>query len=185
MWKAKTFPLAPSMGTNTSHASLGSSKGSPHTLLTGSMGDSSESNLEQRLLVLERILKDQQESHQQKLLFVLATNATLREENATLRNTAAPHRPGNQTAHRSPNRSESPENFSPPCHARISSSYLHNNKSPSSGRNLDPALHALDDMSPSPFVPAILSHDALPHFTMPEFQMYDGLQDPFDYLMHY
>ena len=55
-------------------------------------------------------------------------------------------------------------------------------RSPSPRRNLDPAL---DNMSSSPFVPAILNHDAPSHFALPKFQMYDGFQDPFDHLMHF
>ena len=50
---------------------------------------------------------------------------------------------------------------------------------------MDPALRTLDDMSSSPFVPAILNQDAPPHFALPKFQMYDGLQDSFDHLMHF
>ena len=50
-------------------------------------------------------------------------------------------------------------------------------------RSLDSALlRALDDMS---FVPAILHQDALSHFVLPKFQMYDGLEDLFDHLIHF
>ena len=40
-------------------------------------------------------------------------------------------------------------------------------------------------MSSFPFVPSILHQDALPHFVLPKFQMDDGLEDPFDHLMHF
>ena len=40
-------------------------------------------------------------------------------------------------------------------------------------------------MSSFPFVSAILSQEASLHFAFPNFQMYDGLQDPFDHLMHF
>ena len=85
----------------------------------------------------------------------------------------------------SPVRSESTYNFSPPPHR----DHLPVNNPrpigfPSYRRGLDLALHALDDISSSPFFPAILNQDAPPHFALPKFQMYDGLQDPFDHLMH-
>ena len=108
---------------------------------------------------------------------------TFREENVTLRNTATTHSPGKQTTHHSPTRLESPDKFSPPPCAQTCNGYLHNNRSPSLGCNLDPTLHALDDMSSSVFAPTILSHDAPPHFTLLEFQMYNDLQDPFDHQM--
>ena len=56
---------------------------------------------------------------------------------------------------------------------------------PSPSRSQDPAMQTLDDMSASPFVPAILHQDAPPHFMLPKFHMYDGLEDPFDRLMHF
>ena len=40
-------------------------------------------------------------------------------------------------------------------------------------------------MSSSPFVLAILHQDALLHFFLPKFQMYDGLEDPFNHLMEF
>ena len=109
----------------------------------------------------------------------------LREKNITLHNTITTSHLSNQTTHRSLAHLESPDNFSLPCHAQTCSGYLHNNKSSSSGRDLDPALHALDDMSSYSFILAILSHDAPPHCTLPKFQKYNNLQDPFDHLMHY
>ena len=53
------------------------------------------------------------------------------------------------------------------------------------GRSLDPALQAFDDMLSSSFVLAVLNHDAPPHFALPKFHMYDGLQDPLDDLMRF
>ena len=40
-------------------------------------------------------------------------------------------------------------------------------------------------MSSSLFVPAILNQDARLHFALPKFQMYNGLQDLFNHLMHF
>ena len=82
-------------------------------------------------------------------------------------------------------RSKSTDNFSPPHRQdRLPINNPRPVGSPSHRRGLDPALRAFDDMS-SPFVPAILNQDAPPHFALPKFQMYNGLQDPFDYLMHF
>ena len=67
---------------------------------------SSKPTLEKRLLSLEQMLKEQQESHQQQLASFLATNATLRrKENTALRNTASTPHPGNPVVPRSPTRS--------------------------------------------------------------------------------
>ena len=51
--------------------------------------------------------------------------------------------------------------------------------------SLDPALQVFDDMLSSSFVLAVLNHDAPPHFALPKFHMYDGLQDPLDDLMRF
>ena len=51
--------------------------------------------------------------------------------------------------------------------------------------SLDPVFRVLDDISTSLFVHVILNQEAPPHFSLPKFQMYNGLQDPFDHLMHY
>ena len=126
-----------------------------------------EPTLEQRLLSLGRMLKDQQESHQQQLAPFLATNTALCKENATLRNAATIPRPSNPNVPRSPVRSESMDNFSPP--PRRDYSPINNPRPigfPSHRRDMDPALHALDDMSLSPFIPAILNQDAPPHFRL-------------------
>ena len=137
-----------------------------------------EFTLEQLSMSLEQLLKDQQESHHHQLASSLAANVALHKENATLRNATIP------TPHldipiapRSPARFESTDNFSLPSRR----DYLHASNPRSvwslslTWRSLDPALRALDDMSLSPFVPAILNHDASPHFALPKFQMYDGL----------
>ena len=82
--------------------------------------------------------------------------------------------------------SESTDNFSPPLHRDYPP--VNNPRlvgSPSHRRGMDPALRALNHMSSSPFFPAILNQDAPSHFMLPKFQMYDGLQDPFDHLMHF
>ena len=145
-----------------------------------------EPTLEQRLLSLGRMLKDQQESHQQQLAPFLATNTALCKENATLRKAATIPRPSNPNVPRSPVRFESMNNFSPPPHRDYPP--INNPRPigfPSHRRDMDPALHALDDMSLSPFIPAILNQDAPSHFAFPKFQMYAGLQDPFDHLMHF
>ena len=75
---------------------------------------SSNLTLEQRLLSLEQLLKDQQESHQQQLASFLATNATLCEENAALRNTASTPHLGNLAVPCNLARSKSTDNLSPP-----------------------------------------------------------------------
>ena len=137
------------------------------------------------MLSLERIWKDQQESHQQQLASFLAIKAALREENVTLRDAATAPRHGNSKAPRNLARSESTDNFSPPPrrdHPHVSNPRLI--RTPSPRRNLDPALSALDYMSSFLFVQAILNQEARPHFALPKFEMYDALQDPFDHLMH-
>ena len=142
--------------------------------------------MDQRLLSLERMLKDQQKSHQQQLALFLVANAALHEENVTLRNVVVVPCHGNSVMPRSPVRSESIDNYSPPPrqdYPLVSNPRLI--QTPSPRRNLDPALRALDDMLSSPFVPTILNQGVLPHFTLLKFPMYDGLQDPFDHLMHY
>ena len=48
-------------------------------------------------------------------------------------------------------------------------------RTPSPRTSLDPALQALDDISASPFVHAILNQEAPPHFSLLKFHMYDGL----------
>ena len=114
------------------------------------------------------------------------TKAALCEENATLLKAATTPCLANPNVTRSPTRSESTDNFSPSHHR---DHLLVNNPrlagSSSHQRGLDHALCTLDDMLLSPFVPAVLNQDAPPHFALPKFQMYDGLQDPFDHLMHF
>ena len=132
---------------------------------------------------LERMLKDQQESHKQQLVSFLITNAALREENTTLKNGATTPHHGNLTLPCNPTRSESTDNFSPPPpwdHPLVNNPQPI--QTPSLRRNLDLALRALDDMSLSPFVLTILNQEAPPHFSMQKFKMYDGVQDPFDHL---
>ena len=118
----------------------------------------------------------------------LTANATLHEENTILRNAAIPT-PCHDipTVPRSPAQSESTDNFSiPPQRDRSPTNNPQSVRSLSPPRrSLDPALLVLDDMSSSLFVPAILNHNALSHFALPKFRMYDGLQDPFDHLMHF
>ena len=121
----------------------------------------SESTLEQRLMSLERLMKDQQESHQRKLASFLAANVALWEENATLQNAVIPIRhPDIPTAPHSPMRFESTYNFSfPPRRDHL----------PPPQRSMDLTLRVLDDMSSSLFVLAILSYDAPLHFALPKF----------------
>ena len=87
------------------------------------MGDlpfDSETSMNQRLMQLERRLKEQQDSHQQQLASFMAANASLLEENAALRNvvSALPrlngiaHRMDAPTGNRNLVQSESMENFS-------------------------------------------------------------------------
>ena len=91
------------------------------------MGDfsfGSEPLLEQQLLSLERMLKDQHEFHKWQLASFMEANTSLREENTALPNVAtaiprpddatATHHLGVSTAPRSPVRLESTDNFSPP-----------------------------------------------------------------------
>ena len=154
------------------------------------MGDippsSYEPTLEQQLLSLGRMLKDHKESHQQQLASFLMTNTSLHKENETLRNATTTPRPSNTNVPRSLKWFESTDHFSPSHHQDYP---LVNNPqvigSPSHRRGLDPTLRSLGDMSSSPFVPAILNKDAPSHFALPKFQMYDGLQDPFDHLMDF
>ena len=157
----------------------------------GDLPSSSEPSLNQCLLLLERRLKEQHDSHQQQLASFLAVNASLREENAATALThldTAPttHRLNVPTTQRSPALSESTNNFSPsPRHPRRYGGLPRANRSPSPQRNLDPALRALYDISSPPFVPAILNQEAPPYFSLTKFQMYNGLQDSFGHLMHY
>ena len=61
------------------------------------------------------------------------------------------------------------------------------NRTLSPRKSQDPALRVLDITTPPhpPFISTILHQDAPLHFMLPKFQMYDGLEDPFDYLMHF
>ena len=162
-----------------------------------SMGDlpsDSKPSMDQRLMQLERRLREQHDSHQQQLASFLAANAPLREENTALRN-AAPtlphldtiaHRLDVPLSRRNPIQSKSTNNFSPPSrHTRLRGGLRWAERTPSPRTSLDPVLRALDDISASPFVPAILNQEAPPHLSLPKFQMCNGLQDPFDHLMHY
>ena len=82
--------------------------------------------------------------------------------------------------------SESMNNYSPPKrHPRRHRGLPSGERTPSPWKNLDPALHALAYISASSFVHSILNQEAPPHFALPKFQMYDGLSDPFDHLIHY
>ena len=69
--------------------------------------------------------------------------------------------------------SESMDNYySPRCHPRRHGGLLLGEQMPSPKRNLDPMLQALDYISASLFVHAILNQKASPHFALPKFQMY-------------
>ena len=48
-----------------------------------------------------------------------------------------------------------------------------------------PGIGVSYDISSSPFIHAILSQEAPPHFLLPKFHMYDRMQDPFNHLMNY
>ena len=131
------------------------------------MGDfpsSSEPSLEQQLLSLERMLKDQHESHQQQLASFMAANASLQEENGSLRNvatniprlddvTTTTHHLDVPTTLRNPAQSESTDNFStasPPPSPRYARQQRDQIALPL--RNVDGTLHALEDMTSSPFI---------------------------------
>ena len=98
----------------------------------GDLPSSSEPSLDQRLLLLERRLKEQHVSHQQQLTSFLTANASLREDNIALRNVAiALPRPATTptidqldipTTQRSPAQSESIDNFS--CKTPENSNFL-------------------------------------------------------------
>ena len=160
----------------------------------GDLPSGSELCTNQRLVQLERWLKEQQNFHHQQLASFLVVNASLHEENASVQN-AIPSLPrSHSTAHRmdaltsrlSPMQSESTNNFPPPRHQpRRHGGLSWGERRPSPRRNLDPTLWALNNISVSLFVHAILNQEAPPLFTFLKFLMYDGLQDPFDHLMHY
>ena len=142
---------------------------------------------------LERQLKEQHDSNQQQLASFLATNASLRAENVALRNAilalsrldGTTHRMDAPASCRSPMQSKSTNNFSPSRRQpRRHRGLPSGERVPSPQRILDPGLRALDDISALPFVHSILNQEAPPHFVLPKFQMYYGLEDPFDHLMH-
>ena len=160
----------------------------------GDLPSDSKTSMNQRMRQLERRLKEQQDSHQQQLASFLVVNASLCEESAPLRKLGPTLlRPNNTTHHvddlldrRSPMQSESTSIYSPPKRHLLRHGELPlGERTPSPRRNLDPALQALDYISALLFVHAILTQETPPHFVLPKFQKYDGLQDPFDHLMNY
>ena len=147
-------------------------------------GSESSMSMDQCLMQLERRLQEQHYSHQQKLAAFLAANASLRDKNDALHNTtsvfphpkATNHRVGVTIGRRSLVQSESMKNFSPlKCHPLRHEGLPWAKWTPSPRRSLDPALRALDDISVSPFILSILNQEALPHFSLSKFQMYNGL----------
>ena len=115
-----------------------------------SMGDlpsDSKPSMDQRLMQLERRLREQHDSHQQQLASFLAANAPLWEENTALRN-AAPtlphldtiaHRLDVPLSRRNPIQSKSTNNFSPPSrHTRLRGGLLWAERTPSPVRAWTP-----------------------------------------------
>ena len=111
---------------------------------------SSEPTMDQRLLSLEQMLRDQQEFHQQQLASFLAAYSALREENTTLRDAATVPRLSNYLC---PAALHDP---SPPTitllplvwgHPVSNPQLLQN---PSRRRTLDLVLRVLDDIFASP-----------------------------------
>ena len=115
----ESFPLALSVGTNKSLTLLFTARKRSEIHFPTIQWEkiaplSFEPMMDQRLLSLERMLKDQQESHHQQLALFLAANAALCQENATLHNTATIPCHGNSAVPHSPARSEPTNNYSPP-----------------------------------------------------------------------
>ena len=158
-WRSTSFPATLSMGTPCFLYHF-----SKPVQSMGDLPSGSELSMDQRLMQLERWLQEQHDSHQQQIDSFLVAHASLREENATLRNAAPifPHL--YSTAHRlevplgrrSPVQFESMEFLSLGCHLRRSRGIPWAEQTPSSRRILDPALWVLDDISTSSFVPALL-----------------------------